>query len=216
MAETEEARTHSLEAAQEDAPTGHATLTVAIGVAMSVAVLYLAREVLVPLTLSALLSFALSPPMLWMRRNGMPRVPSVAVVVTLAFVGIFGLGRLVVLQVSALADNLPVYQQNLEQKIKSVQGAAGDSGVLSRAADMLRNLNQQLDGSAPPVGMPTGPIPGKPSKPGAKTGFENNEANPPDSRPDPAIGARANAAGAKRHRSVAGTAGDDRPESWCS
>ena len=127
---------------------GHATMAVAMGVAMSVAALYLARDVLVPLTLAALLSFALSPPMLWLRRRGLARVPSVAVVVTLAFIAIFGLGRMVVMQISALADNLPTYQLNLQEKIKSVQGAAGDSGVLTKAQDMLRKLNTQLDGGS--------------------------------------------------------------------
>ena len=127
---------------------GHATMNVALGVALTVAALYLARDVLVPLTLSALLSFALSPPMLWLRRHGLARVPSVMIVVTLAFILIFGLGRMVVMQISALADNLPTYQENLQEKIKSVQGAAGDSGVLNKAQDMLRKLNSQLDGGA--------------------------------------------------------------------
>ncbi len=155
-----------------DTPNGQATMTVAIGVAMSVAALYLARDVLVPLTLSALLSFALSPPMLWMRRRGVARVPSVVVVVTLAFVGIFGLGRLVVAQMSTLADNLPSYQQNLENKIRSVQGAAGDSGVLGRAADMLRKLNDQLDNSSvAPSTAGLNPTTGKPGKVAPHTGI---------------------------------------------
>ncbi len=178
MADIDEQRQRREGPGQEDAPTGQATLTVAIGVAMSVAALYLARDVLVPLTLSALLSFALSPAMLWLRRRGVPRVPSVIVVVTLAFFSIFSVGRLVVLQVSALADNLPEYQHNLEQKIHSVQGAAGDSGVLSRAADMLRNLNQQLDGGAPPPGTPVGLVPGRPGKPSAKIGLEAEPSRP--------------------------------------
>jgi predicted PurR-regulated permease PerM len=135
----------------DDQPhTGQATMAVALGVAMSVAALYLARDVLVPLTLAALLSFALSPPMLWMRRRGIGRVPSVAIVVTLAFIGIFGLGRMVVVQVAALADNLPAYEQNLQDKIRSVQGAAGDSGILTKAQDMLRKLNNQIDGDGQP------------------------------------------------------------------
>ena len=131
----------------EDTPnTGQGTMAVALAVALSVAALYLARDVLVPLTVAALLSFALSPPMLWMRRRGIGRVPSVTIVVTLAFIGIFGLGRMVVVQFAALADNLPAYEENLQQKIKSVQGAAGDSGILTKAQDMLRKLNNQIDG----------------------------------------------------------------------
>ena len=65
---------------------------------------------------------------------------------------------MVVNQVSSLADNLPSYQHNLEEKIHSVQGATKtDGGVLGRAADMLRNLSHELDAggqSPPPVTAP--------------------------------------------------------------
>ena len=69
----------------EEPARGETGLTVAVGVAMTIAALYLAREVLVPLVLAALLSFALSPPMLWLRRHHVPRTASVFIVVTLAF-----------------------------------------------------------------------------------------------------------------------------------
>ena len=155
---------------------GQAGLTVAVGVAMTVATLYLARDVLVPLVLAALLSFALSPPMLWMRRHHVPRVPSVAIVVTLAFLGIFMVGRLVVSQVSTLADNLPVYEQNLEQKVHSVQGVTDvGGGIVGRATDMLHKLSQELDGNH---AVPQPLAPGKNGRPVPRGVLDGTDLRP--------------------------------------
>jgi predicted PurR-regulated permease PerM len=162
----------------EDIPRGQTGLTVAVGVAMSVAAFYLARDVLVPLVLAALLSFALSPPMLWLRRHRVPRVPSVVVVVTIAFVAIFGIGRLVVGQVSQLADNLPTYEHNLQQKVHSLQGATKvGGGVLGHAAEMLRNLGQEIDGSGVDDGSSQAQLTTHSIK-GGKGGLETAQVKP--------------------------------------
>ena len=121
-------------------------LSTAIGVTLAIAILYFGRSVIMPITLGALLSFALTPPMLLLRRWHLGRTPSVAIVVGLAFLIAFGLGRLFVNQVSSLASNLPVYQQNLEDKVHSLQGNLGQSdGTIGRASEMLRRLNQELN-----------------------------------------------------------------------
>jgi predicted PurR-regulated permease PerM len=50
-----------------------------------VAVLYLAKVVLIPLTLAVLLSFLLAPVCGWLERRKMGRIPSVLVTAVLAF-----------------------------------------------------------------------------------------------------------------------------------
>ena len=60
--------------------------------ALVVGTLYIAREVLLPLTLAILLSFVLTPLLLLLRKIKVPRVLAVIIVVTLAFAIIFGLG----------------------------------------------------------------------------------------------------------------------------
>src|ERR1700674_787420 len=67
--------------------------TLVIGI-IAVVVLYLGREVFVPVALAILLSFALAPSVLLLRRCYFGRVPSVIVVVVLAFTVISGLGAL--------------------------------------------------------------------------------------------------------------------------
>src|SRR5215471_1207503 len=52
--------------------------------AILITTLYVAREVLVPLALATLLSFVLTPPLLFLRRLGIPKVLGVATLVSVA------------------------------------------------------------------------------------------------------------------------------------
>ena len=75
------------------------TLAVAI---VAVAALYFGRELFVPLALAILLGFALGPPVLMLRRWHLGRVPSVTIVVVLAFLTIVGIGAFVGSQLAHL------------------------------------------------------------------------------------------------------------------
>src|SRR4051812_30080737 len=134
-----------------DAPTrrglpvlGSALSTVLLAVVV-VAALYLAREVLVPISLAVLLSFVLAPLVRLLRACYAPRVVAVVFAVLLAFAAIFGLGALMVSQVNQLAGDLPGYQSSLRDKIKSLRGAAAGTGTLERASEVLRDLGRELD-----------------------------------------------------------------------
>ncbi|MGK7866490.1 AI-2E family transporter [Falsiroseomonas sp. E2-1-a20] len=102
-----------------------------------VAVLYFARELLVPLALAVLLSFVLAPIARALRRIGIPRVVGVlaAVLAAVAVIGMLGLvmGR----QLSELATDIPIYQWELNRKLASVNASGG---MLERAQEMLRGL----------------------------------------------------------------------------
>ena len=120
---------------------------VALGVALVIAALYVGREILVPIALAILLSFALTPPMMWLRHRRVGRALSAGIVLAVAFVVILGIGRMMVGQISELAENLPNYQQNLLDKIHFVQGVGGNAGgVFGKTAQMLHNLGQELQG----------------------------------------------------------------------
>lgn len=106
--------------------------------------LYVAREVLVPLALALLLSFALAPAVLLLRRLHLGRIPAIVIVVACAFAAIFAFGAAVTSQLGSLAENLPTYQRNIETKIRSLQGAFPGGGIIERASSMLRELNQEL------------------------------------------------------------------------
>ncbi|WP_119459489.1 AI-2E family transporter [Rhodospirillaceae bacterium SYSU D60014] len=119
------------------------TVMVAI-IAMIVAALYFGQEILVPLALAILVSFALAPFVIRLRKWGLGRVPSVLAVVLLLFALLIGFGSVVAIQIVDLADNLPTYEYNIRNKIRSVKAAAPDGGVVERTSEMLRDLNQEL------------------------------------------------------------------------
>ena len=117
--------------------------TLGVGV-VTVAALYFGREVFVPMALAVLLSFALGPGVLLLRRWHINRVFAVIAVVVLAFAVIIGTGALIGSQLERLAENLPGYQTNITEKIHSLRDTTTRSGVVSRAATMLSDLGDEI------------------------------------------------------------------------
>lgn len=111
-----------------------------------VTVLYVGRDVFVPVAVAVLLAFVLAPVILVLRKVGIPRTPAVVTVVLLTFLGLFALGGVLALQVTDLAAELPQYRMNLRDKIKSVRDATGGSGTFERTMDLLQDLGRELDG----------------------------------------------------------------------
>ena len=124
--------------------------TLAVG-AIAVAALYFAREIFVPLALAVLLSFALGPLVLLLRRWHLGRVPAVIASVILAFLVICGIGSAIGSQLAHLADNLPGYQSNITDKIRALRGSAAETGIVARASGMLKDLSHEITRSNPPT-----------------------------------------------------------------
>jgi predicted PurR-regulated permease PerM len=120
--------------------------------AIVVGTLYIAREVLLPLTLAILLSFVLTPLLLLLRKVKVPRILAVIIVVTFAFAIIFALGWMMSQQASQLAGDLPRYQHVLADKIASLRKSAQSSTTLEKAAGALKGIEDELkQSSAPPA-----------------------------------------------------------------
>ena len=121
-----------------------------------VAVLYLAKEVLIPLALALLFSFLLGPVVRRLERIGLWRVPSVLLVTT-AFFGIFAaVGWVTAHQVNDLAGKLPAYQDNIQHKIQALQG---QGGTLKTAATVLANIAKKSDAPTATPGVTDGVVP---------------------------------------------------------
>ena len=127
------------------------TATVAVLVVV-VGALYLGSEILIPLALAILLSFALAPIVIRLRRWGLGRIPSVLAVVLLLLIALGGLGSIVATQVADLATNLSTYEWNLRTKIRELRIAVPSGGVIERTSDMLRDLRQELQEATNPPG----------------------------------------------------------------
>jgi predicted PurR-regulated permease PerM len=151
----------------------------AIGV-VAVVALYLGREVFVPMALAVLLSFALAPSVLLLRRCYFGRVPSVVAVVLFAFGAICGLGFLLGNQLTHLAGNLPQYQYNITEKIHSFRGTAIREGIVGRTSAMLQDLSKEIskpsDETVSAAKVPRAPPPAA-AQPSAPTPVEIHGLN---------------------------------------
>ena len=129
---------------------------VALGVVV-VAALYLAREVLIPITLAILLSFVLGPVLSLFRRLHLPRVPAVLLAIILALCIIATLGSAIGVQIASLAPDLPRYADTLGQKINAVQGfAVGQlSQIVARIGDRVGSKGEGQSPNADPTARST-------------------------------------------------------------
>src|SRR4051794_7455642 len=90
-------------------------LIVSASVCVVVAALYLAREVLIPLALSILFTFLLTPLVVRLERWRLPRVVAVLLVVGLSVGTVFGIGYIVQRQFVATAEDLPHYTGRIKE-----------------------------------------------------------------------------------------------------
>src|SRR5688572_5854847 len=88
-------------------------------VCVVVAALYFAQVVLIPLALAILFCFLLTPVVIRLERAGLGRVPSVMVVVVLAFALVLALGWVVTAQVVNLASRLDDYKVEIVEKVEN-------------------------------------------------------------------------------------------------
>ena len=89
------------------APVGSGAPALQVGVVV-IAALYLAREVLIPITLAVLLSFLLAPIVELLGRARLGRVPAVLLAVIMALGVMTGLGGVIGSQFAQVASNIPL------------------------------------------------------------------------------------------------------------
>lgn len=118
-----------------------AWLTVA---ALVIAGLYLGREVLIPLAIAFLISFALGPLVVRLVRIGLPRV--LAVIAVMATLGLFvgGMGLLVGSQVQSLSAQLPTYQTTIRSKISDLSEQMKGPGLFDGAMETVDTVKKEV------------------------------------------------------------------------
>ena len=116
--------------------------------AFVVAILYFARDLLIPLALAALLTFLLAPLVSRLER-WMGRIAAVLLVAAMIFSVIAMAGWVLTRQLVDLAARLPDYKVNIETKIHSLQLPSG--GVFKRLSQTVEELKKDLRGSDEPT-----------------------------------------------------------------
>jgi predicted PurR-regulated permease PerM len=119
-----------------------------LGLLVATAVLYLARDVLIPFALAILLSFLLAPVVRRLEHWRLGRMPATLIAVVVGFSLIAGIGWVAGRQALSLAAKLPEYRENINKKIRAVR--APQQGTIGKAAEAIKELeNEAAPQSAP-------------------------------------------------------------------
>jgi len=122
-----------------------------------VAALYLAREILVPFAFALILTFLMTPAVALLQRLHAGRVVAVftTVLVLIAVAG--GAGWIIANQLVDVANQLPLYRQNIHAKIEAFHLPV--TGQIGTAAESVREIVRELTGpdvqpqaAPPPLG----------------------------------------------------------------
>ncbi|HEU4343024.1 MAG TPA: AI-2E family transporter, partial [Candidatus Binatia bacterium] len=114
------------------------------GLVLIIAILYWAQAVLIPVALSILLTFLLSPLVDALEQIRLGRVVSVILVVVLAFTVLAGMGWILAYQVTSLADDLPKYRNNITQKVADLRGL-GKGGVAEKVQETVEEVKEEIN-----------------------------------------------------------------------
>ena len=152
--------------ARDNAPTS--TISPVIGLVIAIAVLYFARDLLIPLAFALLLAFLLTPIVKRLEGWKIPRAPASVLVLIFASALVSVVGYFVATQLISIAESLPQYSGKLSAKIQALEGGSnGLRDVLSQLQDMGRQITEKkpersfpgVEGKNAPASGTPAPIP---------------------------------------------------------
>ncbi len=122
----------------------------------TIAVLYLARQILIPLAFALILTFVLTPVVALLERSRIGRIPSVAVtvLVTMAVAGCIGV--IIAIQLVDVAQELPRYRQNIQAKMEALR--IPTKGPLGLAANSFKEIAHDFSTLGTPSPEPGPPV----------------------------------------------------------
>lgn len=116
-----------------------ATITVVCGI------LYVAKDLFLPLALGMLFAFILSPLVTRLRSLGMRDMPAVILTVMAAAVLMATFVLIFAYQISQIGMNLPQYQGNVLTKVDTLLDAGTDNKVVAHLQGMVDNISKRLE-----------------------------------------------------------------------
>ena len=124
------------------------------GVLLAITVLYLAREIFIPLSLALLLGFLLSPLVKHLEHWHVRRSLAVAMVIVSSLVGVGLVGWAVSQQLVDVFNQIPAYKDNIRDKLVALSGRHNPS--LNKVKSSVQELGKEL---ASPLEPPPNPGP---------------------------------------------------------
>jgi predicted PurR-regulated permease PerM len=126
---------------------GTSPLFTLAAIVTTIAALFFAKEILLPLALAILLSFLLTPLANTLERWRVPRVPAAILVVAMSFAVLCALGWVVTIQLIDLSRELPNHRENLFAKVRSIRP---DSQAITKLSETVEGLGKELTGGDEP------------------------------------------------------------------
>jgi predicted PurR-regulated permease PerM len=113
----------------------------------TIAALYFAREILIPFAFALILTFLLTPVVTFLQRLRAGRVVSVLTTLLLSIAVLGGIGWIIATQFVDVANELPLYRQNIHAKIAAFHVPV--TGQLGKAAQSVQEVVRDLTGPGP-------------------------------------------------------------------
>lgn len=112
--------------------------------AILIAALYLGKDILIPLALSAILAFILAPMVAWLVNHNIPRGAAVGGIVGLTVILFAAAAVGFSAQMLSVTNTLNSNKQNLVTKLRDITGKDATEGVLGRAARSFDALQRAI------------------------------------------------------------------------
>ena len=123
------------------------------------AILYFGQSILIPIVLAILLSLLLAPCVKLLQKLRIPKPAAIIGVVCIAFAILFAMTAVLATSLTRLAGDLPQYESNLREKARSLKFATSGGGTIEKAANVLKDLQVELQQPQP---IPASSTPNKP------------------------------------------------------
>lgn len=113
--------------------------------AILLAGLYYGRDILLPLAIAFLITFALNPPVTWLVRRGLPRLLATSLVIGTVVCALMGLGVILGAQVRSIAVELPTYQSTILTKLSDLRENLKAPGFFDGVLKTFERVQKEVE-----------------------------------------------------------------------
>ena len=146
MSETNAPATYGRDRFASDTESGHAivSLTTLATITVVCGILYVAKDLFLPLALGMLFAFILNPVVNALRKRGLRDLPAVIITVMTAAAMVAAFVLIIAYQLSVIGANLPQYQGNVLTKVDTILDAGTENSVISHLQGMVENISNRM------------------------------------------------------------------------
>jgi predicted PurR-regulated permease PerM len=116
-----------------------------VSAAVIITGLYFGRDVVIPLAIAFLITFALTPPVTWLVRHGLPRLPATSLVMAIVVCALAGLAIILGAQVRSIAFELPAYQSTMLTKLSDLRQSLKAPGMFDGVLKTVESVQKEVE-----------------------------------------------------------------------